>query len=316
MDREEIKQMLFNLPEVAAWPDLAAPLTQALGHPRHDWELPLIACRAVGGDNLVIAPAATALVCVQLSIALVDDMLDQDPRGLHPRIGEGATANVGLALQAIAFRLVENIPVEAEYRAAVTASLAQMALATAFGQSLDVQNLQGEENYWKIVRAKSTPFYGAALHIGALLGKTSPEVAGRLRQFGILNGEIIQIYDDLADALQKPANPDWKQGRNNLAILYALTADYSERERFRALLPQIDDPEALQEAQRILIRGGAASYCAYHIVKRYQAARQLIDGTPLADPTPLRDLLGHQIEPLLILLRGVGAVIPPELETV
>lgn len=314
MEREEIKQMLFNLPEVAAWPDLAAPLIQALDHPRQDWELPLIACRAVGGDNLTIAPAATALVCVQLSIALVDDMLDRDPRGLHLRIGEGATANLSLALQALAFRLVEDISVEAEYRAAVTASLSQMALGTAYGQSLDVQNLQGEENYWKIVRAKSTPFYGAALYIGALLGKASAQVAGRLRQFGILNGEMIQIYDDLVDALQKPANPDWKQGRNNLAILYALTADYPERERFRALLPEIDDPEALQEAQRILIRSGAASYCAYHIVRRYQEARQLVDGTPLADPTSLRDLLANQIEPVMILLRGVGAVIPRELE--
>jgi geranylgeranyl pyrophosphate synthase len=132
----------------------------------------------------------------------------------------------------------------------------------------------------------------------------------------MLNGEIIQIYDDLVDALQKPANPDWKQGRNNLAILYALTADYPERERFRALLPQIDNPEALQAAQRILIRGGAASYCAYHIVRRYQAALRLLASTPLTDPTPLRDLLAHQIEPLLILLRGVGAVIPPELEAV
>jgi geranylgeranyl pyrophosphate synthase len=159
MEREEIRQILFNVPEVAGWPELAAPLAQALTHPRHDWELPLIACRAVGGDNQVIARAATALVCVQLCITLVDDMLDQDPRGFHLQIGEGATANVSLALQALAFSLVENIPVDAEYRVAVTASLSRMALATAYGQSLDVQNLEGEENYWKIVRAKSTPFY-------------------------------------------------------------------------------------------------------------------------------------------------------------
>ena len=105
-----------------------------------------------------------------------------------------------------------------------------------------MQNLEGEENYWRVVRAKSTPFYGAALQIGALLGGASPAVATGLRDLGVLIGEIIQIHDDLLDAFQTPANPDWEQGRNNLPVLYARTADHPDRVRFVGLLPHIADP--------------------------------------------------------------------------
>jgi geranylgeranyl pyrophosphate synthase len=316
MKREEVKAIVLNLPEVAAWPELSDIFSQAVDHPRQDWELPLLASRAVGGDDSLIPLAGAALICIQLSITVVDDILDQDPRGVHHRIGAGAAANVALALQAAALRLVDDIPVEATRRAAVNRSLAQMALGTAFGQNLDVQNLEGEENYWRVVAAKSTPFYGAALHVGALLGQATPKVAEQVREFGKLNGEIIQLYDDLTDALKQPANPDWKRVNNNLALLYATRADYPEREQFLALLPQADDPAALHSAQQILIRSGAVGYCAYHIVQRYKRARQILAETPLADPEPLSEMLAHQIQPVLTLLRHVGAPIPPELETV
>src|SRR5205814_8273909 len=97
-------------------------------------------------------------MCVQLSITLVDDILDADPRGVHLEIGAGETANVSLALQALALHLIGRLDMEAARRAAIMHSLAQMALGTAFGQSLDVQNLSGEDNYWRVLKAKSTPF--------------------------------------------------------------------------------------------------------------------------------------------------------------
>ena len=102
--------------------------------------------------------------------------------------------------------------------------LAQAALGTAFGQDLDVQNLRGEANYWRVVGAKSTPFYGAALQLGAVLGGASLDTGKALYDFGVSLGEMIQVFDDLMDAFQSPANPDWSEGRNNLAILYATTA--------------------------------------------------------------------------------------------
>jgi len=312
-DAQSIKAHVLALPEVAAWPEIASLFERAASRPRPDWSWPLIACRAVGGDAEMAIPGAAAVACMYISIILVDDMLDQDPRGEHLRSGSGPTANLALAFQAAAFRVIEQASVSADRRVAIVASLAWLALATALGQRLDAQNLDGEENYWKVVRAKSTPFYGAALHVGALLGNASLQVAGGLRDLGILLGEVIQIHDDLLDAFQTPANPDWTQGRNSLPILYARTADHPDRTRFMDLLPRIDDPQALREAQQILIACGAVSYSAYHLAKRHQEARQLLEGIPLPDPAPMTDLLARQTQPLIKLLRSRGAEIPVEL---
>jgi geranylgeranyl pyrophosphate synthase len=310
---KSIAEHVLALPEVGAWPEIARVFERAASKPRPDWDWPLIACRAVGGDVSAATPGAAAIACTYISIILVDDMLDEDPRGEHVRSGSGPTANMALAFQAAAFRVVEQATPDPERRAAVIASLARLALATALGQHLDFQRPDGEKEYWHVVRAKSTPFYGAALEVGALLGGARTEVAKSLYNLGALLGEIIQIHDDLLDALQAPAAPDWTQRQPNLLILYARTADHPDRARFESLLPRIDDPQVLREAQQILIRCGAVSYCAYHLFGRHQAARELLDALPLADPAPMSELLVQQTQPLIQLLQTTGTELPAEL---
>jgi geranylgeranyl pyrophosphate synthase len=288
---EKIRRLVEALPPLAGWPEVATIFQRAIGAPHPDWLLPLRACVAVRGKEEAGLVGAAAVACLQISIMIVDDILDDDPRGEHRRRGAGATANLAQAFQAAAFHLLEQAPVPAEQRARATTSLARAALATAYGQSLDVQNLTGEESYWQVIGAKSTPFYGMAYELGALLGGAHPEVAGALHSLGVILGEIIQIEDDLEDALEEPANPDWQQGRNNLLLLYARTADHPERERFLALLPQIGDPQALGEAQKILGRSGAISYAAYQLLARYQAADSLLKQMDLANPDPIQDIL-------------------------
>ena len=310
---EKVIAQVMSLPEVADWPEMAHLFEQSVANLSIKWELPLLACRAVGSEESAAAAGAAAVACMQLGLVLVDDMLDEDPRGEYVKWGRAAVANLAWAFQAAAFRLVEEAPVEAGRRAAMSACLARMALTSALGQNLDVQNLRSEDDYWKVVQTKSSPFFGASLYIGALLGQASPKVAEDLYGIGLLVGEIIQVYDDLLDSLHSPAGPDWKQGRNNLPILYALTADHPERAQLEALRTRIDDLRTLEVAQQILIRCGAISYCVYHITKRYQAARQLLASISLADPQPLHELIGRQRKPLVALLEGIGSAIPPEL---
>lgn len=312
-DMDAIKACVLAVPEVAAWPEMAGVFERAGSAPRLDWSLPLLACQAVGGDAPKMTSGAAAIACMQISIILVDDMLDNDPRGEHLRSGVGPAANLAVAFQAAAFRLVEQAPVGVEQRAAVAASLAGLALTTALGQQWDAQNLSGEENYWKVVQAKSTPFYAGAFHVGALLGGADPQTAAGVRDFGVLLGEVIQIQDDLLDAFQTPANPDWRQGRNNLLLLYAQQAQHPARDRFLELLPRIDDPQTLRETQQILISSGAVSYAVYLLIQRYQTARQRLSALPLADPAPLLEVLARQTQPLTQLLQAIGAEMPEEL---
>jgi geranylgeranyl pyrophosphate synthase len=314
MDIDDVRKQVMSLPEVADWPAISAIFERQVARPHQVWEWPLRACRAVGGDESVVAPGSAAILCMILSILLVDDMLDQDPRGEHLKVGDAMAANLSFAFQSIAFRVIANTPVDAGRRAAVMDALAQMALTMAYGQDMDTRNLTGEENYWKVTHAKSSSYFGTAMHIGAILGKANPKTVEKLRQLGAITGDAIQIHDDIQDAMETPANPDWKQGRNNLLFLYALTADHPDREQFTTLRSQVDDPETLRSAQQILIKSGAVSYAMYHLCQSYLAAQKILKETPLADPDSLRSVIDQYIVPLVHLLKNLGIAVPAEID--
>jgi geranylgeranyl pyrophosphate synthase len=213
---------------------------------------------------------------------------------------------MALALQAAAFGLLEFVPIKVRDKNRLRNTLGDAALATAFGQHLDIQNLASEEEYWKVVKAKSTPFYAATLKLGSIAGGGNDLIDDGLFNLGVIIGEIIQLEDDLEDALAIPANADWLQGRNNLLILYARTAPHENKERFESLLPEVTVASVLSEAQQILITSGAVSYCVYQLAQRFRLSLQTLDSLVLPNPTPLEEIFDAYANSLLALLRASG----------
>lgn len=304
---QKIRDELLALPEVAAWPELV----ELIERPTVDgafpcWEHPVLACRAVGGTEEQALPGAAAIFCLLYSMHLVDDLLDQEPQGLQARMGEGKVANLALAFQAAGSMVVEKVGLDAGRRSAVHGCLAETAFQTAFGQDLDAGELKGEADYWRVVETKTPPLFAASLYIGALLGGASETSARDLGALGFSIGKGIQVSDDLKDAFAKPAKRDWNRRYNNLPILYALSADHPERDRFCALLECIDDDGSLEEAQEILVRSGALSFCVYQLIQLHRQSKETLHALALTDAEPIDQLLEHYVEPVKGLLRSVG----------
>jgi geranylgeranyl diphosphate synthase, type I len=296
---------LLTLPTVRSWPELEALLTRsASGRPR-DWQLPVIACQAVGGSAAQAIPAAAAIACAQMSIILIDDMLDEDPRGEYLRIGAGNAANFSASFQAIGLEALRPRAKKHEIEIPAWHCLNRMMMTIAYGQHLDIQSLPDETAYWRVVEHKSAPFFGAALHLGALYGGASSELAQRMDEIGRLYGEMIQIHDDLNDTMAVPASPDWKQRRLPLPILFAHLVDYPARTRFLELYQDISLPETLREAQDIIIGCGAVSYCMSHVLSKHQAAQSILAGSALSHPDPVKSLLDGAVAPVWKLLKSV-----------
>jgi len=311
MSFEKMKQRVLAVPEVAAWPQMA----EMVGRATHEawrslWDYPFIACRAVGGREEAVLSAAAAIFCSLASVHLVDDMLDDDPAGDYHRLGVGNTANLALAFQAAGHLVLDDPALDGAVRAEIQALFARTSLATAYGQNLDMRQMRTEEDYWETVEAKTPPLFGAAFYLGARLGGANAEVASQLAQLGGLIGLFIQVSDDLGDSLKTPAGADWIRRFNNLAILYALTADHPEREDFDRASANATDPESLAAAQKILLRSGAVSYCALKLIELSRQARGLLDRIPLHDPAPIEHLLGVQMEPLDRLFHSIGVETP------
>jgi octaprenyl-diphosphate synthase len=311
---EKLKDRVRGLREISSWPQLLDLLERAIHRDSISvWEYPVASCRAVGGTEEAALPGAAAVFCSVISIHLVDDMLDDDPRGDYRRLGTGQAANLALALQAAGHLLLDDSALPAATRSALQSCFAEMTLATCFGQSLDSQALRGEEEYWQVVETKTPPLFAAAFRIGALLGGAAAETADQLARLGRILGRFIQISDDLTDALETPARADWQRRSNNLPILYAMTADHAERRDFLRLSAQVEDPSALAAAQKILLRSGAVSYCTLRLLQCSQEAREILAHLALHDPEPIQKLLELHTRPLYKLLEKAGVEEPETL---
>ena len=308
---DELKSRVRNLEIVASWPQML-DLVERMVHKESlsIWEHPVSACRAVGGGEDAALPASAAVFCSVLSIHLVDDMLDDDPRGDYRVLGVGPAANLGLAFQAAGHLLLEQADASPEIRAALQASFAKMSLATCYGQNLDARELASEQDYWRVVETKTPPLFGEALRMGALLGGAPAGTADHLARLGRVLGLFIQVSDDLTDALETPARADWQRRSNSLPLLYAMTAEHADREDFLRLSARTEDPEALAEAQKILFRSGAVSYCTLKLIEFSRELRELFARVPLRNPEPIERLLEIHTQPLHRLLEKVGVEDP------
>jgi geranylgeranyl pyrophosphate synthase len=304
---EEIKERVRAVSEISAWPQMLG-LTERVVHREtiSVWDYPSAACQAVGGEAEAALAGAAAVFCSLISIHLVDDMLDDDPKGDYHRLGAGRAANLALAFQAAGHLLLDAPEVAPAVRAELHATFGRMSLGTAFGQDMDSRELRSEEEYWRTVEAKTPPLFGAAFRLGALLGEAPLSTVDGLYAFGSVLGRFVQVSDDLSDALETPARADWGRRSNNLPILYAMTADHPLRERFLDLSARSDDPETLAEAQKILIRSGAVSYCAFKMIELSQEARETLARVALRDSGPVEKILAAHLQPLHKLLESVG----------
>ena len=261
------------------------------------WDIVYSSCLGVGGQFEQAVPGVTSIACMQIAILILDDILDKDPHGIYHEIGPGRAANMASSFQSagILALMEENYPVEVKL-AAVESMNAVMG-ATALGQEMDVQKVENESDYWDVVRKKSSPYCKAALHVGAAVGGASFEVSEQVRGLGEVYGELLQIHDDLKDTLATPAGSDWVNWHPALPILFAQVVDHPNRTRFMELRGNIEDPDALREAQTILIRCGAFSYCLDQIILRYKMALSQLDEINLVDSSNLKKLFEDMAEP-------------------
>lgn len=301
----QIKDYVINLPVLREWAEARALFTRIASGEQPHWLMPAWACESVGGTGEDALPACAAIACAHVGIILVDDMLDSDPRGEYHRIGAAASANLACAFQAASLASFAGAHIPNNARLAAMEGMNAMFLSTALGQFWDVQTPNDEAAYWLVTQTKSSPFFGAALQIGALAGGAPVETSNRLKELGKIYGEIIQIHDDLEDSLAVPANSDWILGRAPLPILFAKLVDHPDRTRFLELCAKIESPGALEEAQEILIRCGAVAYCVEQLHRRDESARALLDATPLTRREILDGLFARAIAPVWKLLEAL-----------
>jgi geranylgeranyl pyrophosphate synthase len=302
---QAIHNYLFTTPIFQTWEEPRRVLQKFISMSPRDWRLPLITCEAVCGSGEPGLAAAAALACTQIGIILVDDMLDNDPRGEFQKIGVGQTANLAATFLCGGQQAILYSQVGWEMKCNGLQVLNQMMQTVSYGQYLDMFEPQDEDAYWQIVESKSGSFFGSAMYMGALFGGASGCTTKALEGLGRIYGEMIQIHDDLHDTMERPANPDWLQKRSPLPILFSRLVDHPDRSRFIELCQMITEEGALEEAQEIIIRSGAVSYCVHQLTRKFEKSHEILAGLSLRKASILGTLLDEVAAPVQKLMNEV-----------
>ena len=277
-----------------SWPETQELLISIINEKPKHLCVPELIANCYNPSTQALFSATTSLTLAYAGIIILDDVLDGDQ--LYGT-DSAMLANMGAALFSLA-----NLEVAAISENPTTSLLAQKILSemlfnVALGQSLDSQNPDTEEGYWQAAALKSGAFFKGAFLLGGLVGQASDKDLETLGSLGQEYGLLLQIHDDLKDALEVPANSDWLNGRLSLPLLFAHTVDHPWKERFNNIRQEVNTPELLFEAQGILVRCGALSYGLFQIQEHADRVDEFFGKLEMEDQKEIRKLFDELIIP-------------------
>lgn len=244
------------------------------------WRPFLAACMwlAVASEGKAEAPAlprdlkklALAVECFHKASLVHDDIEDGDllrygESTLHAEYGEAVAINVGDLLLGEGYRLLAELKIDAEVRAAILAEAARGHVTLSRGQGaeliwtrdpLPLSSLQVLE----IFREKTAPAFEVALRLGALFAGADKGVHDVIAPYSEALGIAYQIRDDVEDFGQLNGasdSDDLADLRPSLilAIAHKRAEEGREKELMEGLWRrQIDSGEAREEMLAFLAK--------------------------------------------------------------
>lgn len=293
MDADRLYAKVLAIPELRVWPNLR----DVLRIHKEGTLLLLEMGRKTAGGRAPILPVQASFLCTVVCCIVIDDILDEDTKGAYLTMGAGRASNMAVSLQTAAFELLQKAPYPPKTRAALLKALTTMVLRHGRVKELEGKPIAREEVFWDVVGGKSGQVCGTALMMGAMVGGGKPALLRRLYTAGRMIGEVGQVCNDLKGAFRTPANTDWREPGQNLALLFAATGNHPKKKEFLAVRARAQkDPKALRRGQELLIECGAVGYCFYSIVARLKKLKRCLAGLEAGPSERIRGLLRPEIE--------------------
>jgi len=299
-----LNRRLAAMEVFAAWPE-ALPVYRAPERDSFDIsDLGVATYDAAGGLTHARRHAIRdCLFLLTRSLKLVDHVLDREYEFAGPEPGDAANFSYVGPLAALD-ALGEVLPGGAAERAVfhqVNQSLASVCRA----QEQSIRLERTEENYWHLVANTTGILFRLALWLG-LAGAGRTVAIDQLDPLASRIAMILQVNDDLSDAVDEMAPSDWSLRTQNIAILFAERVPHPRREEFRALLRRFgQDPAVDAPLREILFDSNAIGYCTYCLLRHYREARDLLAALPFTTVEPVLKMLSVLMEPCFSLLKAV-----------
>jgi geranylgeranyl diphosphate synthase type I len=250
----------------------------------------LIVAEALGKDATKILPAAVAIETIHNFTLIHDDIMDRDEmrRGVktvHVLWGEPTAILAGDTLFAEAFQLLTLCDVDARNLVKASRMLAEVCVKICEGQYLDIsfesREMVSEEEYFEMVRKKTSVLIAAACSMPAVLFGEREEVINALWEFGVNCGIGFQIHDDVLDLIGKEkTGKDWGsdlvEGKKTLIAIKAFK-DGNVPEIFGKGKAK---PEEIEDAVKMLKEKGAIDYASSKAEEFVEKGKRELDILP------------------------------------
>lgn len=208
---------------------------------------------AVDRDSALMAACAVEAIHVYSLIhddlpCMDDDDLRHGKPTLHRKFDEATAVLAGDSLHALAFEILAMPEMSGDpyIRADLVQTLAAASGASgmAGGQMMDIVAEKDEFDLHTVTRLqqlKTGALLGAAVEMGAILGRVSEEGRGHLRNYARDIGLAFQIADDLLDATgdeRKAGKALRKDAEAGKATFVSLMGEEKARDQAQALAEQ------------------------------------------------------------------------------
>lgn len=168
--------------------------------------LPVLTCKAVGGEQASAIPVAAAWITLVHAANLIDDIQDGDMSRLAQLDNPRLAMTIAIAWIFTAFRMLDNLTLDSETRNKITQIFAHAGYDSSRGQFQDLAVDVGKsdsgnqlEEYWNTVILKSGSICRAGAAAGAAVGAYSTTLVETLGDYGTAIGVIRQVIDDCRD---------------------------------------------------------------------------------------------------------------------
>jgi len=245
----------------------------SLGGKRMRPVLTLMAAEIFNADCKEALPAAVAVEVFHNFSLVHDDIMDDAPlrRGketVHEKWNTNTAILSGDAMLIMAYRYFEAY--EPETFRDLAKLFSKTALEVCEGQQWDVDFEERNDvtvpEYLKMIEYKTAVLVGAAMKMGAIVAKTSPENADLIYDFGRNLGIAFQLQDDYLDAFGDPETFGKQVGgdiiENKKTYLYLMALQHDDdvsKEQLKELFclqPENSD-EKVEVVKNIFTTSGA-----------------------------------------------------------
>ncbi len=233
---------------------------------------------------------AAVVEFIHTATLLHDDVVDESGlrRGretANALFGNAASILVGDFLYSRAFQMMVEV---GEMRVMQTLSDATNVIAE--GEVLQLLNCNDAdvdaENYMRVIHYKTAKLFEAAMRLGAIIAKSSPEEEEAAAKYGMHLGTAFQLIDDVLDysaneqETGKHLGDDLAEGKPTLPLIYAMQHGTPEQATVVRGAIEQGDVEKFTDVLQIIHATGALEFTRQQAMREVEFACLAIADLP------------------------------------